>query len=132
MIGYMPVLLISIILFIVYNIILWLFAYIKLSFHKLFMIMVYSKSFRVSRADKFMNFVVFTVIGWAILLVNIVVDTKRFVQHMLLKDLFKTKHKTSDQKISKEDLKIISAYFRERNERMMPYRQIAMEIRDLL
>ncbi len=96
LIGYAPILAVAVLIFIVYNLILWPFAYMKLFFHKLVMIMVYSKSFRVSRADKFMNFVVFIVIGPFVLLLNIALDTKVFVEHLLLKDLYKTKHKTSD------------------------------------
>ncbi len=105
MFGYLPILAIATIVFVIYNVVLWPFAYLKLFFHKLVMIMVYSKSFRVSRADKFMNFVLFTAFGPFLLFLNILLDTKNFVLHMLLKDLYKTKHKTSDQTISKENLK---------------------------
>jgi hypothetical protein len=91
---YIPtILLVSIVLFIGYNILLWPITYVKLFFHKLVMIFVYSKSFRVSRADKFMNWVVFTLLGPFILITNTVVDVYYFVRHMLMRDLFKMKHK---------------------------------------
>mmetsp|Transcript_34646 Transcript_34646/g.25794 ORF Transcript_34646/g.25794 Transcript_34646/m.25794 type:complete len:196 (-) Transcript_34646:617-1204(-) len=122
MVAYVPILFVSTLLFLLYNLVLWVFAYVKLFFHKLFMIMVYSKSYRVSRADKFMNFVLFAVFGIFLLFINIIVDTKRFLQHMLLKDLFKTKHKTSYQKISKQNLKTIANYFNQNAEKMIPYR----------
>jgi hypothetical protein len=122
LIGYAPILAVAVLIFIVYNMILLPFAYMKLFFHKLVMIMVYSKSFRVSRADKFMNFVVFIVIGPFVLMLNIILDTKIFVEHLLLKDLYKTKHKTSDQSISKDNLKLVAKYFKIRNEKMMPYK----------
>lgn len=89
LIAYSPILVVAVIIFIIYNLILWPFAYMKLFFHKLIMIMVYSKSFRVSRADKFMNFVIFIIIGPFVLLINIGLDTYIFVRHMLLKDLYK-------------------------------------------
>jgi hypothetical protein len=88
MIGYLPILFISVIIFVIYNIVLWPFAYLKLSVHKLVMIMVYSKSFRVSRADKFMNFIIFLGIGPFILISNTVLDTYFFVRHMLIRDLY--------------------------------------------
>jgi len=95
-IGYAPILLVSTILFIAYNIALLPLTYVKLVFHKSFMIFVYSKSFRVSRADKFMNFVQFAVFGPFILIINIITDIKYFIRHMLRMDLLKTKHQTND------------------------------------
>lgn len=58
-------------------------TYLKLFFHKMIMIMVYSKAYRVSRADKFMNFVVFIPFGPFILLANMIVDLKHFLSHLL-------------------------------------------------
>lgn len=83
MIAYIPIVIISTILFIGYNIILIPFAYIKLFFHKLIMIMVYSKSYRVSRADKFMTFVIFIFIGFPVLILNAIVDIGIFVKHLM-------------------------------------------------
>lgn len=94
--AYVFILGIGTLLFVVYNLVLWPFAYLKLFFHKLIMIMVYSKSFRVSRADKFMNFVIFIISGPFLLFINIWVDTRFFLEHMLLKELYKTQHKTND------------------------------------
>ena len=61
------------------------------------MIMVYSKSFRVSRADKFMHFVIFCFFGPFFLVMNLITDVGHFLKHMLKRDLYKTQHKTSDK-----------------------------------
>lgn len=47
------------------------------------MIMVYSKSYRVSRADKFMTFVIFIFIGFPVLILNAIVDIGIFVKHLM-------------------------------------------------
>jgi hypothetical protein len=73
------------------------FSYTKLYFHKLIMIYVYSKSYRVSRADKFVTWLVFVVIGIFLLTMNVVVDVWYFTRHMLMKDVQKVKHKTSQR-----------------------------------
>lgn len=87
--GYMPILCGMIFVFLIYNIILWPFAYIKMFFHKVIMIMVYSKSFRVSRADKFMHFVIWVTFGPFILVLNTITDLYFFVKHLLRRELFK-------------------------------------------
>ena len=84
--------------------------------------MVYSKSFRVSRADKFMNFVIWVATGPFILFATIFVDTYYFVQHLLIRDLYKTKFNTGDKSISKDSLRMIETYFKKNNERLMPFK----------
>ena len=111
-IGYIPILIIAILLFIVYNIVIYIPAYTKLFFHKLVMIFVYSKSYRSSRADKFMSFVIFGALGLFILLLNMIVDIGYFTKHLLSTDLQKTKHKTSDKQISKKHLAVLLQYFK--------------------
>jgi hypothetical protein len=56
--------------FIIYNFLLLPVCYIKLLWHKLIMIYVYSKGYRVSRADKFFVFVFFLFVGPFILFLN--------------------------------------------------------------
>lgn len=82
--AYLPILVCSVAVFIAYNIALIPIAYLKLFFHKMIMIMVYSKSFRVSRADKFMYFVLFSALGLFILTINAIVDIYYFIKHLLL------------------------------------------------
>ena len=84
-------------LFIIYSILLVPFTYTKLFFHKLVMIYVYSKSYRVSRADKFITFVFYVFIGPFTLYLNAVVDIWYFLRHLWMRELFKTQHKTSDK-----------------------------------
>ena len=74
----------STVLFIGYNIALIPFTYVKLFFHKLVMIMVYSKAYRVTRADKFMYFVIFAMTGIFILIMNAIVDIGIFVKRLLI------------------------------------------------
>ena len=73
--------------FVMGEMIMWPFVYIKMFFHKLTMVWVYSKSFRVSRADKFTYFVFFIIAGPAIVVGNTLVDTYFFVRHLTLFDL---------------------------------------------
>lgn len=96
-IAYIPVMIGVTLLFILYNIILLPATYTKLFFHKMVMIYVYSKSYRVSRADKFITFVFFVCCGPFILSMNMIVDIWYFLKHLWLKELPKTKHKTSDK-----------------------------------
>ena len=100
--------------FIVYNIALLPLAYTKLFFHKLVMIYVYSKSYRVSRADKFITFVFFAALGPFTLFMNLVVDIWYFLKHLWVRELFKTQHKASEQQISKATLDKLSNYFKVR------------------
>ena len=52
-VAYIPVIISSTLIFVIGEMIMWPFVYVKMVFHKLTMVWVYSKSFRVSRADKF-------------------------------------------------------------------------------
>jgi hypothetical protein len=83
-IAYFPIIFFVTAVFFVYNLAIIPFTYVKMFFHKLVMIMVYSKAFRVSRADKFMNFVVFTAFGVILLLINVFVDIYYFLIHLLV------------------------------------------------
>jgi hypothetical protein len=84
---YSPILLSLIAIFIAFEVVMWPFVYTKMLFHKLTMVWVYSKSFRVSRADKFANFISFVVHGPFTVIGNSFVDTYYFVRHLLLLDL---------------------------------------------
>jgi len=78
-ISYIPTLLISTVLFFIYNLFLVPFAFIKLFFHKLTMIFVFSKHIQHSRAMKFAYAVLFTGMGLPFLFLNVFVDTFYFV-----------------------------------------------------
>ncbi len=80
----------ALLLFIVYNILLLPVSYVKLFFHKLVMIFVYSKSYRVSRADKFIVLIVFTFFGPFLLILNAIVDVRYFLRHLWMRDMNKT------------------------------------------
>ena len=93
-------------LFIIGEVLMWPFSYIKMVFHKLTMVWVYSKSYRTSRADKFMRFIYFFFMGPFITIGNTVVDTLYFIKHMVKIDIQKVKHKTRNQIVAKENLEI--------------------------
>lgn len=83
----MPVLLGSLLVFLIGEIIMWPFVYSKMVFHKLTMVWLYSKSFRVSRADKFMNFIFYTFTGVLLTPGNTIVDLYFFLRHLVRYDL---------------------------------------------
>jgi hypothetical protein len=97
MIAYLPVLIISLLTFLIGEIIMWPFVYTKMVFHKLTMVWVYSKSYRISRADKFANFIIFSFIGPFTMIATSLVDTFYFLKHLLRIDLQKIKHKIRNQ-----------------------------------
>lgn len=94
MIFYMPILAITSSVFLAVESFMWIFVYLKMVFHKLTMTWVYSRTYRSSRADKFMNFVVFLLFGPAIVIGNTIVDLQYFIRHMVRFDLQKIKAKT--------------------------------------
>jgi len=94
-IGYIPVMIGISIGFAVYNLLLVPLCYVKMWWHKLIMVMVYSKSYRVSRADKFITFCIFWVFGLVTLTLTTFTDFYYFSKHLWLKDLLKTQHKTT-------------------------------------
>ena len=90
-VAYMPLLIFCTFFFIAYNVFMIPICYLKMFFHKMVMIFVYSKSYRVSRADKFMLWIVFAIWGPVRLTVNVFVDTIAFIHHCLKMDLKKTR-----------------------------------------
>lgn len=94
MIFYVPILATTTCVFLAFESLLWTFVYVKMVFHKLTMTWVYSRTFRSSRADKFMNFVMFVFFGPAIVIGNTFVDLQFFLRHMVRFDLQKIKAKT--------------------------------------
>lgn len=82
-VAYLPILVLATTIFFVYNVLLLPLAYVKLFFHKLVMIFVYSKSYRVSKANKFILTVIFIPVGPIRLICNVAVDTVAFVSHCL-------------------------------------------------
>ena len=85
--------LVTLVLFLAGEMFMWPLVYVKMVFHKLTMVWVYSRSFRVSRADKFMNFVAYFLIGPIWIIGNTIVDTWFFLRHMVRLDLQKVKNK---------------------------------------
>ena len=94
LIFYLPVLFVTTCLFLVFEMLMWPLVYIKMVFHKLTMTWVYSRSYRTSRADKFMNFIMYFFFGPLIVIGNTFVDLQYFLIHMVRFDLQKVKHKT--------------------------------------
>lgn len=104
LIFYSPILLVAIVLFLILEVFMWPLTYTKMVFHKLTMVWVYSRNFRSSRADKFMNFVYFFFCGPFIVIGNTFIDLYFFVMHMIRFDLQKIKNKTKFTQLSKDNL----------------------------
>lgn len=96
-VAYLPVLVAVTSLFAIGEVLMWPFVYVKMVFHKLTMVWVYSKAFRVSRADKFGHFVYFVFFGPFITIGNSIIDLFFFLNHMMQFDLRKIKHKTRSE-----------------------------------
>jgi len=109
-------------------------CFLKVFFHKMIMIFVYSKSHRIGRADKFMQWVTFTITGPIRLTANMLVDMVVFLQHCTVMNLRKmnerTKEAIAEKPLSKANLVMVKEYFVTRNERLIPFKQVASEIRD--
>ena len=129
-VAYAPILLMSFMVFFGYNVILLPITYLKVFFHKMIMIFVYSKSYRVSRADKFMLWIFFAMVGPFRLTVNLITDLIAFVQHCTLQNLSKTRVNIREQPLKKNSLQMASNYFKNRKERMLMFKQAAGELRD--
>jgi hypothetical protein len=83
-VAYLPILICSFVIFALYSFALVPLTYMKMFFHKMIMIFVYSKSHRVSRADKFMLWIFFGIIGPFRLFRNAVVDCIAYLHHCSL------------------------------------------------
>jgi hypothetical protein len=110
-IAYLPILITVTLLFAIGEVIMWPFVYVKMVFHKLTMVWVYSKAFRVSRADKFAHFVYFVFFGPFLTIANSVIDLLFFLRHLMQLDLQKIKHKTRGDILSKENMQLYDEYF---------------------
>jgi hypothetical protein len=103
-IAYIPILATSSLIFLAVEIVMWPFVYVKMFFHKLTMVWVYSKSYRISRADKFVNFLTYFLIGPFVIVGTTFADFFHFWRHALMTDLKKTKHKMRSRQMKKENL----------------------------
>lgn len=121
-IAYLPLLILTFVVFTLYNFALLPVTYVKMFFHKMIMIFVYSKSYRVSRADKFMLWILFAAIGPFRLLSNVFVDLYAFLQHCTLQELPKTRVQIREKPLAKQNIKMATNYFKQRNERLVMYK----------
>ena len=96
------------------------------------MIFVYSKSYRVEKADKFMIWVLFALVGIFRLYTNVFIDMVAFLKHAVTSDIHKTKVDFRDTPISKQNMKKVHMYFNSRKDRMIPFKQFALEMREKL
>lgn len=129
-IAYLPVLCVSFILFILYTAALLPLSFVKLFFHKMIMIFMYSKSYRVHKSDKFMQWVIFAVIGLFRITANFFVDLIAFVKHCVMSDLKKTKVMLRQRPLSQHSLKMVAKYLQKRSERMIPMKFVSKESRN--
>lgn len=131
-VAYFPILITTSSIFLLYTVALVPVTYVKLVFHKLVMIFVYSKSYRVTKADKFMQWILFVIIGLPRLSLNLFTDYAAFLRHQVVTDLKKTKVSHRQKPFSKQTLTLLGGYLEVRSERMMPFKQVAMENREQL
>ena len=129
-ISYIPILIATTACFIAGEILMWPFSYLKMIFHKLTMVWVYSKSYRTSRADKFIKFIFFVFFGPIITIGNSFVDTYFMIRHLIKFDLQKIKHKIKNKAIKKENLEIIRKYFQQKQEKVLNFKDISNKIRE--
>lgn len=99
-------------------------------FHKLTMVWVYSKTYRVSRADKFMRFIFFFAFGPIITVGNTFVDTYFFLQHCMKIDIQKIKHKIRNHEVKKENMKLSRAYFHGTQEKILNFKDVSKKLRE--
>lgn len=130
LIAYFPVMVGVTLVFVVYNVLLIPLAYVKLWWHKLIMVYVYSKSYRVSKADKFITFCIFWIFGLPFMSLNCIVDIWHFLRHLWLSDLLKVQHKTSLKQLSKPAVEKLGSYFKTKADKILPYKQVATDVRD--
>jgi hypothetical protein len=126
----MPVLLVTFTIYFIYTAALLPLAFVKVFFHKMVMVFMYSKSYRVHKSDKFMQWVLFAVIGGPRMIANFFVDLVSFLQHCLKQDIKKTKASLHQRPLSKQTLQLAHTYLVERQERMIPLRSLASELRN--
>lgn len=130
MIFYMPILVVVTCLFVIGELLMSPFVYVKMVFHKLTMTWVYSKSFRVSRADKFMNFIFYLFLGPLFVLGGSVVDTWFFIRHLVIQNVQKIKHKTRFNQVNKEALHVIETLFKEKQEKVLNFKEVSARVRE--
>ena len=99
--AYTPVLLVTFIIYLTYTAALLPLAFVKIFFHKMVMIFMYSKSYRVHKSDKFMQWVLFAVIGPFRMTANFFIDLLAFLMHCVMTDLKKTKISTRQKPLGK-------------------------------
>jgi hypothetical protein len=121
-VAYLPVLIITTTVFFVYEVVLVPLTFLKVLFHKMIMIFIYSKSYRVTKADKFMLWIFFIIVGPFRLIANIITDTAAFLKHSTNQNIKKTKVSYSERPLSKKTLRMVNQYLKERAERMVPFK----------
>lgn len=115
-----------------YTLCLYGYAFVKVFFHKMIMIFMYSKSYRVHKSDKFMTWVAFAVVGPFRLLSNVLTDLVAFVQHCMMTNLKKTKESVVQKPLSQETMRMVTHYLEERGERVVPMKDLSISIREQL
>jgi len=77
--AYLPVLIVTFSIYFVYTAALLPLSFVKIFFHKMIMIFMYSKSYRVHKSDKFMAWIMFAVIGPFRIISNFLIDLVAFL-----------------------------------------------------
>ena len=93
------------------------------------MVWVYSKSWRLSRAEKFTNFIGYCGFGLFTTILNTLIDFQFFFRHLVRLDLNKFKHKTNHIDLEKDNIKLINKFFFRQQEKIINYKFIAEKLR---
>jgi hypothetical protein len=131
-VAYLPVLIVIFCIYTAYTVCLYAYAWLKVFFHKMVMIFMYSKSYRVHKSDKFMTWVAFAAIGPFRMLSNVLTDLVAFVQHCMMTNLKKTKESVVQKPLSQESMRMVTRFLEERSERVVPMRDLSISIREQL
>jgi len=75
---------------------------------------------------------IYILFGYSWTFLNVFVDLKWAYDHLYFDDLVKTQHKSSDMPVQEENLLLLLGYFKNKPERIMPYKDVAGDIRDNL
>ena len=137
---FLPVFLLSFIVFISFSLLLIPFAYIKIIGHK-FALMVMNKRLNASKCDLGLNACIFAISGLLILVLDLVRDCINFVRQAFTTDLDKRTHNQNqylhvDQKtgeitkfVNRRVFKQLIRYFSKQNEKIVPYQSVASDVR---
>lgn len=132
-IQFFPIMVVMVILFVIYNLIIWPVAYLKLIPHKFALIFKKNVACTGNASNRVGSFILMLAIGPIILFLNIIVDCYYFIWHLYSKDLERVDE--SIKHIPDMSLKTyhkLYTYLESNPSPYMAYEKVANDIRDEL